>query len=284
MRRRMSGPPAADHVESALAAMFTVVEPDPLFVRRLRSAAVNRYVAVREGMDLPAETPRERGAMGTVGRACLYTSFILGVSAASVLAASREALPGEALYALKTRVEQVRLEVVPEHLHDELYADALGERIAEMSRLSELGQVEEALAMVAVIEDAYVQLSAALSAEEGGNGRAHNLMALEGLIEGLPDGARAAIEDVIDRAYDRGVLEADGLDGGRAQPEHAGEPGAGADGNPHTVPPGQADASPRPDRSPRPEPTEAPEATTKPPPNWATRGGPNPHAEDDQAN
>ena len=275
MSRALPARAGVPDLESTLAAMFSAAQPDPLFVRRLRSAAVNRYVAVREGIDVPVDMPSERTAMGTLGRACLYASFVLGVSAASVLAASREALPGDALYALKTRVEQVRLEVLPEHLHDELYADALAQRIAEMSRLSELGRAREAMAMVPVIEDAYAQLIAALPAEEaGGRGRGHNLVVLEGLIERLPDGAQAAIEDVIDRAQGRGVLEAsDDTDSGQGQPDHAGQPGVGADGHPHDAPPGQADATPRPDRTPSPDRIEAPEPSPTPRPTESPQGG-----------
>ena len=73
--------------------------------------------------------------MGQLGRACLYASCVFALSAASVLAASQEALPGEFLYPLKQRIEQVRIDLVTSHLHPELAAYALGEMIEEMGNL-----------------------------------------------------------------------------------------------------------------------------------------------------
>ena len=109
-------------VKRYLATLSAEVEPDPLFRRRLRSDAVNRFVAAREGIQHPVREGLGRRQMGRVGRACLYASFTLGVSAASVMAASQEALPGDALYPLKQRMEELRWEVVPAHLHGELAA------------------------------------------------------------------------------------------------------------------------------------------------------------------
>jgi hypothetical protein len=258
-------PATNDGIDAALSAMWAVVEPDPLFVRRLRSQAVNRYVAVREGIDHPVPMPNERGVMGGLGRACLYASFVLGVSAASVLAASHEALPGDALYALKVRIEQVRLEVLPDHFRDDLYANALGERISEMSRLTDRGETEAALAMVPAIEEAYASYTASLADESSGlvAGVKNNLVVLQALIERLPDGAQAAIQEVIDRANERNAVEsitdtdASEFDTG---PNAAGRGPITEEGS-RPDPPGQVDATPRPDRTPHPEGTAEPQGS-----------------------
>ncbi len=132
--RTLRPPPTAsdEAIARYLAALRSEVRPDPLFQRRLRSDVVNRFVAAREGIGSSGRTGIGRGRMGQLGRACLYASCTFALSAASVLAASQEALPGEFLYPLKQRIEQVRIDVVPNHLHAELAGYALGERIEEM--------------------------------------------------------------------------------------------------------------------------------------------------------
>jgi hypothetical protein len=262
-----SFPASNDGIEAALGAMWGAIEPDPLFVRRLRSESVNRYVAVREGMDQPVPLASDGGVMGGLGRACLYASFVLGVSAASVIAASHDALPGDALYAVKVRIEQARIAVLPDHFHDDLYANALGERIMEMSRLTDRGDTQAAMAMVPVIEEAYASFTASL-ADDGSvmvAGVKNNLVVLQALIERLPDGARAAIQDVIERANERNGVESlmatDGSD------SETGPNGAGrspvTDEGPRLDPPGQVDATPRPERSPNPERTAEPKGSPR---------------------
>lgn len=272
-----------DGIEAALGAMWSAVEPDPLFVRRLRSQAVNRYVAVREGMDRPVPIPAEPGVMGGLGRACLYASFVLGVGAASVLAASSEALPGDDLYALKVRIEQVRIEVLPAHFHDDLYAYALNERISEMGRLAHRGETEAAFAMLPVIEEAYASFTASVADDNSATatGLANNLVVLQALIERLPDGAQAAIQDVIDRAEERNSGNAStGADAGHeAGPNGAGR-GPAIDEGPRPDPPGQVDATPRPERTPQPEGTAEPQGSPRErPPSAGPDGIPNGHLE-----
>ena len=123
--------------------------------------------------------------MGRVGRACLYASFTLGVSAASVLAASQEALPGDALYGLKQRVEQLRMDVVPDQFKAELAAYALGERIEEMSRLADSGRLELAIAMGPSIEREFQHVAALGRADDPARAAriARHLLVLEGLLE-----------------------------------------------------------------------------------------------------
>jgi hypothetical protein len=198
--------------------------------------------------------------MGRLGRACLYASFVLSVSAASVLAASHEALPGEALYGLKLRVEQVRLEVLPEHFHDDVYADILSERLAEMGRLEERGETERALAMVPAIDHAYGRYAALLADDHASAvGATNRLLVLNGLIDGLPEEARAAIQGLIDRAgegHEGGSAAGNGESGGGGNPDAG---GAGAQGGPDNDPPGPLDAPTRPEATERPERVEKPE-------------------------
>lgn len=190
-------PPAIlsdEAVERYLAAIRAEIRPDPLFRRRLRGEVMNRYVAAREGI---GATPQRR-SMGALGRAVLYATFTLAVTSTSVLAASQEALPGDLLYPLKRHVETLRVQVLPAHLRDDLAAMALNERINELARLAERGEWGRVAIQAAAVEhdyDAFLLLADA--APQGANER--YLMVLAGLVERLPDGARAAVEAVIDR-------------------------------------------------------------------------------------
>ena len=267
---RTLGPPPTlsdDAFERYLAGLSTKIELDPLFKRRLRSDAINRFVAAREGLDTPARAGNAGRRMGRVGRACLYASLTLGVSAASVLAASQEALPGDALYGLKQRVEQLRMDIVPEQVKAELAAYALGERIEEMSRLAESGRLELAIAMGPSIEREFRHVAALGRADDPARAAriARHLLVLEGLLAQLPANARAAIQDVID-----GTSGGQGSDGvpnsGNAGGVNAngggGAAGAGSNAGPGPV----SEPAPleRPDRTPRPEPTAKPEPTERP--------------------
>ena len=101
------------------------VQPDPLFRQRLRSVVVNRYVATREGLALPALRPRPRRQMGLLGRGVLYASLLTAGSVTAVGAASQGSLPGDALYGVKLGIEQLRIQVAPPSLRDDLAALAL---------------------------------------------------------------------------------------------------------------------------------------------------------------
>ncbi|MDQ3691554.1 MAG: hypothetical protein M3406_16285, partial [Chloroflexota bacterium] len=182
-------------VERCLVALRSQVQPDPLFRRRLRSDVVNRFVAAREGIEVPAPASQVRH-MGQLGRACLYASCAFALSAASVLAASQEALPGELLYPLKQRIEQVRIDVLPSHLHPELTAYALGERIEEMGRLADAGRLDLAATMAPEIDREYERLSALGGSSDEADGARieRHLLVLEGLITKLPESARSAVE------------------------------------------------------------------------------------------
>jgi hypothetical protein len=257
--------PPDDRIEAALARISGSLEPDPLFVRRLRSEAVNRFVSVREGSAVPSSGIRAHSAMGTLGRACLYASFALGVSAASVLAASQAALPGDPLYGLKLRIEQVRLEALPAHVHDELDAYALAERIEEMGRLTAAGRWDEAIALTPAIEEAYERVldrdaSTAVAAARV----ERHLMVLRDLIERLPDGARAAVQGVVDRMDGIAPSSGGNVPPGNP-PVHSNAGGNAGNGGPPAVP-GNLDAQGQAGPTPAPEKTPKPERTPKPAP------------------
>lgn len=279
--RALRPPPTVsdDAIERYLGALNRRIEPDPLFRRRLRSDVVNRFVAAREGTMQPTGMSVARREMGRVGRACLYASFTLGVTAASVMAASQEALPGDALYALKQRIEQLRMEVVPSHLRAELAAYALGERIEEMGRLADAGRWDLAIAMAPVIDLDYERL-AALDATNDAAGAARverHLLALEGLIQSLPPTARAAVEDArhggagigADRDLPTNV-DADRAGGGSSGRGTVGGPAASSPEPSATAEPTSATPGPepaiRPERSPKPEPQPEPEPQPIPTP------------------
>ncbi|MGH2416739.1 MAG: hypothetical protein ACRDFY_00260 [Candidatus Limnocylindria bacterium] len=267
VRRPRPGPPD-DPIEGSLGALWDGLEPDPLFVRRLRSEAVNRFVSVREGSAMPAGDVRALPAMGRLGRACLYASFALGVSATSILAASQAALPGEPLYGLKLRIEQVRLEVLPPHLHDALDAYALAARIDEMGRLTAAGRWDQAIALTPAIEEAYERVLDRDARTDVAKARVErHLMVLQDLIDRLPDGARAAVQGVVDRMND-GAASGGGSGSNGAPPVNSNTGGNAGSGPPADPPkldvPGQADQTPAPERTPRPERTPKPAPQLEP--------------------
>lgn len=280
---------SAEAIERALAAVAAQVEPDPLFRRRLRSDVVNRYVAAREGIATPDRPAlARRRETGRLGRACLYASFSLAATAASVLAAAQEALPGEALYGVKLRVEQLRFEVVPDHLHADLVAYALGERIDELDHLVAAGTWDQAMALVPAIEHEFGRLEALVTASSDQDEARieRHLVVLSGLLDRLPDAARSAVEDVVNGVNGMGGGQRDdssswrnpnaGAGGSNANgstPAGGQDPGGAAPGDdvslePDRTPKLEATPSPeptvRPERTPRAEPTTRPTPTTKP--------------------
>jgi hypothetical protein len=269
-------PPAIlsdEAVERYLAAIREELAPDPLFRRRLRGEVMNRYVAAREGR---VATPRTR-SMGKLGRAVLYASFTLALSATSVLAASQEALPGDLLYPLKREVETLRMEVLPAHLHHDLAAYELAERIDELARLTELGDVPRAAALAAVVAkdyEAFVQEAdaAGIVADD------RYLTVLIALLERLPEPAQEAVQAVIDRAPASGGGSSAGNGSTGSSDATTGNAssgnGAALPGAPNANGDGPDDSSspaptPKPTKSPKPEPT--------------TRATPEPSASDDRA-
>jgi hypothetical protein len=253
-------PPAIlsdEAVERYLAAIRAEIRPDPLFRRRLRGEVMNRYVAVREGI---GATPARR-SMGTVGRAVLYATFTLAVTSTSVLAASQEALPGDLLYPLKRHIETLRVQILPAHLHDDLAALSLAERIKELARLAERGEWSLVAIQAEEVEQEYdAFLLLADAAPQGSNDR--YLTVLAGLVERLPDGARAAVEAVIERRSGDDPTQPQGRPDGQVPGAAGGSTSAGGAGgqagSPGSSPgldPADATPEPKPTKSPRPEPT-----------------------------
>jgi hypothetical protein len=212
------------------------LEPDPLFRRRLRGRALNRFVAAREGMT--AATPGSGSRMGRLGRACLYATFALALSVGGTLAASRGAVPGDLLYPVKLQVEAIRLRTFPAEFRDDLLVYSLTERMAEYGRLVEEGELDRAAGMDEVIGAGYVQLAA--MGIDVDNELTVSVGVLKDLADRLPAPAQAAI--------DRALENAPGLDDAvrRGRPSNE---AASADENPAPGVVAPAESSPRPDRS-----------------------------------
>lgn len=176
-------------VERYLEAVRAEVSVDPLFRRRLRGTVLNRFVAEREGRT--ATRPRRR--MGTLGRGVLYASFVLGISVSSAMAASQGAAPGDALYALKLRIETLRVQALPAHLHDDLAAHALGERVFELHVLAERRDWDGVARHAVAVQASY----AAYLAAEGPGPAGGRIAVVAALLERLQDRAQSAILDVV---------------------------------------------------------------------------------------
>ena len=279
-------PPASltdDAVERYLRALRVTMEPDARVRRRLRGEVVNRYVATREGHVAARALPRQ---MGRLGRAVLYASFTLAVSFTSVMAASEDSVPGDLLYPLKRQVEDLRAQVVPAHLQDELAAYVLAERIQELGRLTDNGSW---VAAVALAEEVSADYRAYVDAAPGHDTAAvaQYVTALNGLLENLPVATRTAVEHElvgmpgIDQATEGHPGQANGNPGGNGGGANgnAGGNGGGANGNaggngggngPISSPPGGGggpaqgagnggnDNANRPSPSPSPQPANAP--------------------------
>jgi Domain of unknown function (DUF5667) len=217
-------PPAilSDEAVERYLATREELAPDPLFRRRLRGEVMNRYVAAREGM--AGAVPRRR-SMGKLGRAVLYASFTLALSTTSVLAASQISLPGDVLYPLKRHVESLRMEVLPAHLHHDLAAYELAERIDELARLTEKGDVARASALTAEVAADYEAFIEEADAS-GVVTEDRYLPVLTALLDRLPEPAQAAVEAVIARAPSHGNDTSSGATGG-TPPNH----GAAGSGN-----------------------------------------------------
>lgn len=182
-------------VQRHLETLRTQVTPDPLFRRRLRGHAINRYVAARERIGEDLGERRHSRTMGRLGRAVLVASVTLAASAATALGASQDALPGDPLYGLKLRVETLRFDAVPARLHPLLAADVVGERIEEMDRLIAMGRTSEASALEPEIAAGLARLRTAVAAT-GSAGRelaAVELAVLEAYINRLPARSKAVI-------------------------------------------------------------------------------------------
>jgi hypothetical protein len=275
---RPPSPVSEDAVARYVASMRAQLEPDPLFQRRLRGQIVNRYVAIREGVEAAPARGRE---MGRLGRAVLYASFTLAVSVTGVMAASQEALPGDPLYPLKRQVERLRHDVLPAHLEDDLVAIELTERLDELDHLTREGRTAAAALVVEEIHDDFAAIARLDPGAE--DVLASRIVVLDALIERLPEPAQDAVEaviaDIAAQADGAGNPGGDNNDGSNPNgTTNAG--GANNDGSPGSAPPGAgegdgdgeagsegeaaSDPTSAPSKSPRPDPTPRPSKSPKP--------------------
>jgi hypothetical protein len=232
------------------------IQPDPLFRRRVRSVVVNRYVAAREGMmNTPAAHPAMRRPMSALGRGVLYASLLTAVGATAVAAAAQDSLPGDALYGVKLELEQVRMEIAPPNLRDDLAAMALDERLDELERLASAGHwelVDEAAERAAAAERALAAFGA--DSASGGWATAEDAMQrhterLEQLLTTAPASAQEGLRQAVNTAT--GPHEPN-------DPQAAPQlPDAGSSPEPKpTAPPQLRETTPEP----QPTPSEAPQS------------------------
>lgn len=171
------------------------LEPDPLFRRRLRTSVVNYYVATREGHLRRSRATRRQ--MGTLGRSVLYASVVLALGVSAVGAASQGSLPGDPLYGIKLRLEEIRMQIAPASAHNALAELALSERTRELERLVAAGtwdQVPGAANRLAVAEAALLTVDP----EAADSPAASNaLTVLRGVLEDAPDAARPGLQQAI---------------------------------------------------------------------------------------
>jgi hypothetical protein len=173
------------------------IQPDPMFRRRLRGQVVNRYVATREGMIVAVPPRPGRREMGALGRGVLVGSLLTVMGVSAVGAAAQESLPGDALYAVKLQLEDLRMRVAPPGLRDDLAAMALDERLEEVERLAAAGLwqlVDDAAARAAQAEQelAAITNESAAGVDHPGRGDAieGHVVRLEELIVTAPASAR----------------------------------------------------------------------------------------------
>ena len=221
------------------------IQPDPMFRRRLRSVLVNQYVAAREGLMAPP--PARLGArrtgqrqMGPLGRGVLYASLFTAVSVTAVGAASARSLPGDALFNVKLELEQIRMQIAPPSLRDDLAAMALDERLDEVEQLATLGRwelVDDAAELAAAAEAALVALVPDATAREALTGEAasaqHALRIAE-LMLTAPTSAMNGLQIALDAST--APRPSGGSDASGVRNEHGRNGGAGepsSNGTPH---------------------------------------------------
>jgi hypothetical protein len=251
--------PAADAARRYIDAVRADLEPDPLFRRRLRGTVLNQFVAEREGTAWP-DLPR-RDRMGALGRACLYASLATALSVTGVMAASEAAVPGDLLYPLKLSIEEMRVHVAPGHLRDELATYELAERIDELGRLAESGDLARATELASNVGLTYERLtSTGADPRSGPVALEAHLTRLREVLERVPVEARRAIERAMSLAP-----------GFRAAVEDRGRQGHSTDGSPESNAsesasgPQDAEAGSRaPERTQKPKPTAEPTTTPQP--------------------
>lgn len=189
--------PPDDSLLRALRGALRREDPDPLFRRRLRGVVLNQYIARRDG---PAP-PRQR-EMGRLGRAVLYASVALALSLTVGGAASQESRPGDLLYTMKRRIEEIRVRVAPESVQGVLLGMALDERLGELRGLAEVGDwprvVDAAHEVVAA--EALLVRSGDEPAPAEATSIGEHVRSVGGLIEDAPESVRRAVLPALEAA------------------------------------------------------------------------------------
>lgn len=173
------------------------LQPDPLFRRRLRGRVVNLHVATREGL---IREPRRRRSMGKLGRAVLYASLMLAISASAAGAAAQDSLPGDALYGVKLRLEEIRMQIAPPSVRDDLAAIALAERVEELEALAAAGAWSLVPGAAARVTDAELALLAVADegAPLGAEATGEAIEVLESVLVQAPEAAQAGLQRAIE--------------------------------------------------------------------------------------
>jgi hypothetical protein len=189
--------PAERAIRLSVDAATRGTTVDPLFRRRLRGRVLNSYVAAREGVARPSTRGR---SMGTIGRASLYASIAMMLSVGGVMAGAGAAMPGDLLYPVKRQLEEVREAVLPAHFRDELAAAAFAQRVHELSRLIDAGEMARANALLPDVRASFEALAALRPATDDDSTLSRQLSVLAGLLERLPEPAANALERALQQA------------------------------------------------------------------------------------
>jgi hypothetical protein len=206
-----------------LSATLGRLEPDPLFRQRLRREALNQFVASREGR--LAASSRAGREMGRLGRAVLYASVGLALGTTAVGAAAQNALPGEPLYGVKLRLEEIRIEIAPASIRPQLVSLALNERLTELETLTAHGEWRRAVQAAEWVDGAATRLAALGlgAAAPGGEAVERHAAVLNRLLSEVPASARPGLEHAI--AASGAAI------GANVEPETASEGPAGGGGH-----------------------------------------------------
>ena len=269
-----------DPVARLVARSSGRLRPNPAYRRRLRGRVMNQYVAIREGLLLPA--PRQR--MTSIGRAVLYSSFALAVSVTTVGAASTSSLPGDPLYPVKRQIEQVRIDIAPDWVQPTLLAMALDNRLSEVEALAQAGRwalVPGAVGEVARAEGALSGAQGAIAPSELERLSRHASV-LAALIESAPTSARAGLERAMAASRGASTSHAGGggangnASGNAGSPGSSGTSGGASGAKPSPAPVGAPSKAPKPTAPPKPTPSAAPAPTAQEPtpaPSLPTQAG-----------
>jgi hypothetical protein len=134
--------------------------------------------------------------MGRLGRSVLYASVVLALSVSAVGAAAQESIPGDPLYGVKLRLEDVRMHVAPTSARAELAEIALAERADELERLAAAGAwrlVPAAATRLTEARQELIELDPS-TRERAASGQLGAVDVLEAVLAEAPPAARAGLE------------------------------------------------------------------------------------------